>query len=62
MTEELYGITKGATEYVIHCMYCDYEGVHHSHTKKTAIEVFKSNGWKICRNHAVCPKCMGVIE
>lgn len=58
MTEELYGITKGATEYVIHCMHCNNEGVHHTYTKKDAIEVFRSKGWGIWRNHAVCPECL----
>lgn len=49
----------GAREYLISCDApdCLMEDVHHCHTKRDAVSVFREKGWKACRDgKCLCPR------
>lgn len=51
-------ITKGVTEYIIHCEYCYNEDVTHEKSKADAIKTFKKKGWGVWPTMTICEYCL----
>lgn len=54
------GITR-ETQYVMECDVCDNSYITYAGDRRSAIGVFRENGWKIGKKHT-CPDCSSNIN